>query len=149
MSGAEPVPEDFGQVFKSDNIWCLYTAGLRASNQQNKLSKNKTKKIFLDSSKENVSAWYYLPPKTVPVCTCCSLNPSPLKNVFPKILTLSACNMGNLSDQLNQAKCLTCWGTVWEVKWCVKGENGPILQGEGPKLQHIYQQVTFFFFLVR
>ena len=32
-------------------------------------------------------------------------------------------------DQLNSAKLLTSWGTVWEVNWCVSAKSGRISPG--------------------
>ena len=46
-------------------------------------------------------------------------------------------------QQVNPAKLLTYWGTVWEVKWCISGEMVNMLWGRGLNYS-MYKPVIFF-----
>ena len=52
---------------------------------------------------------------------------------------------GKVFDQLNPAPLLTHWGTAWEVKWYILGENGQILR-RGINYRMCKLVIFFFFF---
>ena len=55
----------------------------------------------------------------------------PLEHLCDVVLNIPASSARTIEmfDQLNSAKLLTSWGTVWEVNWCVSARIGRISPG--------------------